>query len=123
MSSDRWIRVVLWCSVALNLFGTVLFGAAATGRPTTMLPLNLPPFYAAQLGLTIALFGGVYAWLALQAAINRPLLMVGALGKLGFFTVCGVYWAAGDLAWTVVVNVTPDLILGATYLWWLQSTA
>ncbi|MGE0043654.1 MAG: hypothetical protein AB7H88_15275 [Vicinamibacterales bacterium] len=77
------------------------------------------PFYAAQLALVIAIFAGVYAWLAMQPHVNRPLLVVGAVGKLGFFALFVVYGAAGDLAWSSVVNAAPDAVLGTVYAAWL----
>ena len=118
MSRDRVIRGALWTSVALNLLGVAVFLPAALGIPSGLLPVPPPRFYAAQVGLTIALFCGVYAWLARQAEIDRPLVIVGALGKLGFFALFVVYWAAGDLPPGAVVQATPDLILGAVFLWW-----
>ena len=76
--------------------GVAVFGAAALGLPSA-LPLAVPPFYAAQIALVIAIFGGVYAWLARQDVVNRPLLLVGALGKVGFFALAAAYWTAGSL--------------------------
>jgi hypothetical protein len=122
VTTTQAVRVALWISVPLNLLGTALFGAAALGRPPATLPIVPPPFYAAQVGLTIAIFAGVYGWLARQAQINRPLLMVGGLGTLGFFGVCAAYAIAGDLPWQSVMQASPDLALGTIFLWWLAAT-
>ena len=113
------LRTALWISVPLNALGVIVFGSAALGRPVMDLPLPIAPFYAAQLTMTIALFGGVYAWLAQQTTVNRPLLFIGGLGKLAFFLVFVAYAVAGDLPWSVVANGLPDLILGTLYLTWL----
>ena len=121
MTRDRVIRVALWSSVALNLLGVAVFLPAALGVPAPLLPVPAPRFYAGQVGLTIALFCGVYAWLARQAAISRPLVVVGALGKLGFFLLFVAYWAAGDLPLGAVLQATPDLILAAVFLWWASA--
>lgn len=118
MTPDRVIRVALWASVALNLLGIAVFMPAALGRPAPLLPLHAPPFYAAQIGFTIALFGGVYAWLARLAQINRALVVVGALGKLGFFLLFVVYAALAQVPWSAVAHATPDLVLAAIFLWW-----
>lgn len=123
VTADRAIRVALWCSVALNLLGAALFGAAAVGYPPALVPLTIAPFYAAQLALSIGIFAGVYGWLACQRVIDRPLLFVGALGKLGFFALFIVYCAAGDLPSSSVAQASPDFVLGAVYLWWLRVTA
>ena len=112
------IRSALWISVALNLLGVAVFLPAAMGRESALLPIPGPPFYVAQVVLVIGLFCGVYAWLALQPVINRPLLVVGALGKLGFFASTVIYWARGDLPVAVVPQSSPDLVLATVFLWW-----
>ena len=118
MSRDRVIRAALWTSVALNLVGVAVFLPAAMGSATARMPIPVPRFYAAQIGLTIALFAGVYAWLARQPRIDRPLVVVGALGKLGFFALFVAYWLAGDLPGAVVPQALPDLLLASVFLWW-----
>jgi hypothetical protein len=121
MSRDRVIRTALWTSVGLNLLGVLVFAPAVVGRAAPLLPLPAPRFYAAQVAITIALFCGVYAWLARQPRISRPLVVVGALGKLGFFLLFVVYWAAGDLPPDAVLKATPDLVLAAIFLWWARA--
>lgn|GEM_PF-949896 len=118
MLRNRIIRGALWSSVALNLLGVAVFLPAAMGLRAPLLPIAGPPCYAAQVTLVIGLFCGVYAWLALQPVINRPLLVVGALGKLGFFLSAGVYAATGDIPAKVVPQSAPDLILAMVFLWW-----
>jgi hypothetical protein len=114
------LRTALWCSVPVNLVGVIVFGSVAIGRPVMPLPLAVAPFYAAQLALIIGLFGAVYAWLARQPTVNRPLLLVGAIGKIGFFALFVAYWLVGDLPGLAVAQATPDLGLGAVYLWSLR---
>jgi hypothetical protein len=119
MAAGSVLRTALWCSVPLNLLGVIVFGSVAIGRPVMPLPLAAPPFYAAQIALIIGLFGAVYAWLALQPIVNRPLLLVGAIGKIGFFALFVAYWLVGDLPGLAVAQAAPDLGLGAVFLWWL----
>jgi hypothetical protein len=121
MSRDRVIRAALWTSVALNLLGVAVFLPAALGSASARMPIPVPRFYAAQIGLTIALFAGVYAWLARQPRIDRPLVVVGALGKLGFFALFVAYWLAGDLPGAVVPQALPDLLLASVFLWWAHA--
>lgn len=122
-SRDRIVRTALWATVALNLLGTGIFGIAAAGGTSPILPIDVPPYFAAQLGFVIALFAGVYAWLACQRRLNRPLLVVGALGKLGFFWLTVAYAAAGQLPSSMALNATPDLLFALIFLWWVRSAA
>ena len=72
-------------------------------------------------GFTIALFGGVYAWLAMQPKINRALIVVGGLGKLGFFATTLAYAIVGDVPAGMALNATPDLAFAAIFLWWART--
>ena len=121
MASDRTIRLALWASVVLNALGLVVFAPAAMGLPAPMVPLNPPRFYAAQVSLMIGTFGGAYLWLVLQRTIHRPLVVMGGLGKLGFFALAVIYSLAGDLPMSAAVQAVPDLILALVFLGWARS--
>ncbi len=122
MTRDRVIRTALWATVALNALGVFVFAPLALGHLSPLMPIAVPRYFAAQIGVTIALFGGVYAWLAMQREINRPLVVVGGLGKLGFYTLTLVYALAGDLPMSMALNATPDLVFASLFLWWGWST-
>lgn len=120
MPRDRLIRGALWATVALNALGVAIFGAAALGRPPALLPIEAPPFFAAQIAFTIALFGCVYAWLAMQPVIDPRLVIVGGFGKLGFFTITLIYALSGVVPMSMALNATPDLVLAGIFLWWAR---
>lgn len=118
MSRDRIIRSALWATVALNILGVVVFAPPALGSVSPFLPIAVPRYFAAQIGFTIALFGGVYGWLATRPRIDRGLVLVGALGKLGFWALTVAYAIAGDVPMSMAVNATPDLLFAGIFLWW-----
>ena len=121
MSRDRVLRTALWGAVALNALGVVVFALPALGYPSPLLPIAVPPFFAAQIGFTIALFGGVYAWLALQPQFNRALVVVGGLGKLGFFALTVACSVAGVVPVEMALNAMPDLLFAGIFLWWARG--
>jgi hypothetical protein len=121
MSRDRVLRTALWVTVALNLVGVIVFSMPALGYPSPLLPIAVPPYFAAQLAYVIALFGGVYAWLAVQPQMNRALVVVGGLGKLGFFAITVVYALAGVIPVGMALNATPDLLFAGVFLWWASG--
>jgi hypothetical protein len=121
MSRDRVIRIALWATVALNALGVYVFFPLAFGRSSPLMSIAVPRFFAAQIGFTIALFGCAYAWLALQPRIDRALVVVGGLGKLGFFGLTAAYCLAGDVPLSMALNATPDLVFAAIFLWWARS--
>lgn len=120
MSRDRVIRSALWATVAVNALGVYVFLPLALGASSPWLPMEVPRYFAAQLGFIIALFAGVYAWLAMQPEINRGLVVVGGLGKLGFFTLTVVYALLGDVPASMALNALPDLAFAAIFLWWAR---
>ena len=121
MSRDRVLRIALWATVALNILGVVVFASPALGFSSPLLPLAVPPYFAALIAYTIALFGGVYVWLALQPQFNRALVVVSGLGKLGFFAVTLAYCFAGVVPVGMAVNATPDLLFAGIFLWWARA--
>ena len=118
---DRVLRGALWTTVALNALGFAAFFLPALGYESPLLPIAAPPFFAAQIAFMIALFGVVYAWLAVQPRINRALVVVGGLGKVGFFVLTLAYALAGDIPGSMAVGASPDLALGAVFLWWAHA--
>ncbi|MFN0099017.1 MAG: hypothetical protein ACKVS7_10115 [Gemmatimonadaceae bacterium] len=118
---DRIIRTALWSAVAFNLLGVAVFLPATLGRAAPMIPIEAPPYFAAQICFTIALFGGVYAWLARQSRIPRSLVVTGGIGKLGFFSLNIVYWMSGDLPFSSVWQSAPDAAFAGVFLWWAAT--
>lgn len=112
----------MWASALLNLLGVLVFLPLALGRASPLVPVGAPRFYAAQLLYVIGLFGVVYAWQARARRVSRPLVLVGGLGKLGFFALCVVYWRLGDLPAGMAVHASPDLVLGAWLVWWVRAS-
>ncbi len=121
MSRDQIIRGALWSSVALNALGVFILAPLAIGRPSLMWPIAAPPYYAGQIAFTIALFGIVYGWQAMQRTLNRPLIVVGAIGKAGFFFLTAAYALRGDVPTTMAFQATPDIALALVYLWWARG--
>jgi hypothetical protein len=117
-SRDRILRGALWATAGLNVLGAIIFALPALSRSSPLLPMAVPPYFAAQIGFTIALFAGVYAWLALQPTFHRPLIVVGGLGKLGFFGLTAAYAAAGEVPVVMALNATPDLLFAMIFFWW-----
>lgn len=117
MRRQQLLRLALWASVGINALGVVAFAPLAVGRSSPFLAVAPSPFLAGQVAVVIALFGAVYFWLARQTVAYRPLIVVGGLGKLAFFSLSVGYAAAGVVPPQVAFNALPDLLLGATFLW------
>jgi len=140
VTKTRTIAISLAIGIGVTLVSSFVPALRATRVPpiAALLALELPRSrrrgvvvagLAVLLGgaglvmVLIALFGGVYAWLACQPRVDRALVVVGGLGKLGFFGLTVAYWIAGDLPTRMTVNATPDLVLATVFLWWARSPA
>ena len=110
----------LWISFPLNLGAAYMF-AFPSSWPGQMLelPQSVNPIYAGLCALMVALFGFVYAWLALQPNVNQPLLVVGALGKACVFFLCAGLWLTGAASSLLVGAASIDLMFGLFWLFWL----
>jgi hypothetical protein len=114
---------VLWATAVFNLGGGLLFvfPESAVGQLAGM-PLPAPRPYTILLAFFVLLFGGAYAWLALQKTIDRPLVAFAAIGKAGAFTIFFAFWLLGDLPVRSVLAATGDLIFAGLFLYWLRGS-
>lgn len=123
MDTDKFIRVVLWVGVVYNLFGALPFAFPSSPLGQFAgLPIPVPPLYNILLAFFPLLFGGAYAWLALQTKIDRPLVAFAAIGKAGAFVVIFMLWLFGAVQGRVVLGDIGDLIFACLFAWWLLKT-
>jgi hypothetical protein len=120
MNTDQFIRRVLWATVVFNLGGGLLFAFpdSVLGQ-LAGLPAPVPRIYTTLLAFFVLLFGGAYAWLALQPNIDRPLVAFAAIGKAGAFAVIFIFWVLGEAPARGVLAATGDLIFAGLFLCWL----
>ncbi len=85
------------------------------------LPLVVAPLYRATVALFVLTFGGAYAWLARQPQIDRPMVALAAIGKLGFFTVTFLLWLFAAVPAQVTLLASGDLLFAALFLRWLMG--
>jgi hypothetical protein len=119
---DRFLRRVLWSTAVLNLGAAAVFTFPdwLPGR-ILGLPVSVPLLYRVLVGLFVALFGGAYAWLALQPTIDRPLVAIGAIGKAGAFGSALLCWLLGATTGLVAALLSADLLLAGIFAWWLAG--
>ena len=111
MSLERLVRISLWVTDPFNLLAGFVFAMPGSAlRQLLMLPESPVSFYTIFAEAMVALFGGVYIWLALQAEINKPLLSVGAIGKaLAVLIALGLFFDS-NFAWLPTLFISGDLV-------------
>ena len=121
MNRDRILRRALWFSVPYNIGGAALFAFPSSPfGQFAALPTSVPLLYHALLGFFVLLFGGAYAWLAMQREIDRPMVALAAIGKAGVFTLILVLWMVGSAPARGVLAAGGDLVLAAIFAWYLM---
>jgi len=116
------MRSLLWASVPLNVGVALALACPASLGRLVDLPLPVPPVYSGLLAFFVLLFGGAYAWLALQPTIDRPMVGLAAIGKAGVFVLVGAYWLAGAAPGRAAAAAVGDLVLAVLFTRWLISS-
>lgn len=120
MDRDRIVRIALAASVLFNLGGAALFAFPASPLGEFVgLPQSVPPIYCATVAYFVLLFGGAYAWLAMQPVIDRPLVGFAAIGKGGFFFLVVLFWMLGHASAMAVGAAAGDLLLAGVFGGWV----
>lgn len=121
MIDSRMIRRALAVTAMFNFAAALAFGFPASVGQLVALP-NAPAVYTALTAAFIALFGGSYAWLALQPVISRPLLMLGAIGKTAAFSIFFSLWLFGQVSLLLMIGGIGDLAFALLFFAWLRRS-
>ena len=121
MNRTSIMRSALWLGALFNFGAALMLAFPASLGQLAGLPPPGSLFYSWMLALLIGLFGGVYLWLAQRATIDRPLVVVAIVGKVGVFAVAVACWQLGQIPGRGVVPAIGDLIFGLVFLWWLAG--
>lgn len=124
MTPDKVVRTTLWVTVAFNAVAAygVAYPASLVGQ-LMGLPTEVPALYSVLLAWMVAAFGGMYAWLALQKVISRPLVGFSGIAKSGVFILTFLLWISGHIGGMAVLITTGDLLFASIFFWWLIKTA
>jgi hypothetical protein len=123
VDKDTFLRGSLWVSVVYNFGGALLFAFPSSSLGQFAgLPTPVPPIYGALLAFFVVLFGTAYAWLACQRIIDRALVALAAIGKVGVFAVIVAFWLLGEAPGRGVLAAAGDLVLAGIFAWWLLGS-
>jgi hypothetical protein len=122
MLTTALFRRLLWAAALFNVLGAVQLGFPASPMGQMAgLPAEVPLAYRAIAAAFVLLFAGSYAWLATQPEPNRPMVVLGAVGKATVVAVVIGLWLAAEASLASLVAVSGDLVFAALFLWWLSG--
>lgn len=123
MILPRWMRVALFATAAMNIFGGLVFVPAFhVGRDFLGLPKNAPPLYLWVIAEFVVIMGFGYLAAAVSGRADRLFIAVGATGKLAFCFTFLAFYLSGDLPILAPLAGAGDLIFGILFLLWLNQT-
>ncbi len=120
----RLVRWTLWITAPFNLLAAYAF-AFPMGSVGNLLRLPQPAygeFYMLMTASLVGLFGLAYIWMALQPAIDKPLLFVGAAGKAMAATTGLLLMLSGQLSTVTGTLLLGDYLFAGFWIYWLWST-
>lgn len=120
----RFIRLTLWAAAAITALGAYIFAFPNSAISAYYgMPSQVPVLYTALFGYVLLVFSLMYAWLAAQPTIHRPMLGLGVAGKGGVFLVGVVLLVIGAVPASIVFMLSADAIFATIWLLWLVRTA
>jgi hypothetical protein len=114
------MRRALFATAAMNLLAAAAFLPPSEGVRSLMgLPPHGDPVYLTTIAVLVATFGLGYLWAAVAGRAERLFIGVAAFGKLAFFALLVVFWAAGTLPARAAAAGSADLLFAILFLAWL----
>ncbi|MEM1438204.1 MAG: hypothetical protein AAF545_06075 [Pseudomonadota bacterium] len=119
----RFLRLILIIAALMTALGSWIFLVPDSGLAEQYdLPADVPVLYRALVSFMLAVFAGLYAWMAAQARLIRPLLWLGVAGKGGAFLMVVALYATDQVSTGVVSLMIGDGVLSTIWLVWLLRT-
>ena len=122
MSLEQITRISLWLTAPFNLIAAYAFAFPETGLGQLLgFPHTSHPLFTLFSGCMVGLFGVMYAWLALQREILKPVLAFGATGKTIAVAIAAHLYLGGLLSSTLMLLVCGDLMFAALWFFYLAK--
>jgi hypothetical protein len=80
-------------------------------------------YYSWLIAVFIVIFAGLYIWLAQRPVIDRKMIVLAVVGKMGVFAVSVAALALGELSLKAFAPAAGDFLFVLIFLWWLAGVA
>jgi len=123
MKLENIVKYSFGASAPFN-FGAALvlaFPASAAGQMVG-LPAEVPLIYRLLVAMLVGLFGGIYAWVAMQSSVHRVIAAFSATGKATVFVMALALCLKGEVGLGLVALASGDLAFAALWIYWLARS-
>ena len=106
------MRAMFYSAALFNLSVVFLFVFATEWTLSLMqiTPAPSEPVYLHFFCVLVAIFGMGYFWIAREPDKNRPIIRLGAIGKLSLVVAGVVEVMIGNISWQILIPLAVDLI-------------
>jgi hypothetical protein len=117
MNRESILRGSLWVAAAFNLGGAALFAFPESSLSQMAgFPVDVPVVYRAFVAFFVLLFAGAYIWQAIHRPIVKPLVVFGAIGKAGAFSLAIILSLANLVSAPGLLVASGDLVLAVIFM-------
>lgn len=123
MNLTSLVRISLWVTAPFNITAAYIF-IFPNSTVGNLLRLPQPAFgefYMLLAASLVGLFGVVYIWMAVQPAIERSLLCVGAAGKSLAATIAIILAVSGQLSPVTAIVLSGDYLFAGLWFYWVVT--
>lgn len=119
MSRDQIMRPALVVGAIFNLAAAAIFLFPDTLGRTADLPRSGAVYQSWLIAVFIVIFAGLYLWLARRPVIDRQMIVLAVIGKLGVFLVSATCLLRGELSLKAFAPAAGDFLFVLLFVWWL----
>lgn len=123
MNRDQVMRPALVIGAVFNLVAAAIFLFPDSLGSMADLPRSGSVFHSSLIAVFIVVFAGLYLWLYRQPVIDRKLIVLAVVGKMGVFVVSVACLLLGELSVKAFAPAAGDFLFVLLFLWWLAGPA
>jgi hypothetical protein len=123
MNRDQVMRRTLVVGAIFNLVAAAIFLFPDSLGSMADLPRSGSVFHSWLIAVFIVIFAGVYLWLSRRTVIDRQMVVLAVVGKIGVFLVSVACLLLGELSLKAFAPAAGDFFFVLLFLWWLRAAA
>jgi len=123
MNRDQVMRPALVVGAVFNLAAATIFVLPDSLGRMADIPRSGAVYQSWLIAVFIVTFAGLYLWLARRQVIDRQMIVLAIVGKMGVFVVSIACLLLGELSLRVFAPAAGDFLFVLLFTWWLGGGA
>lgn len=123
MNRDQVMRPALVVGAIFNLVAAAIFLFPDSLGRMADLPRSGAVYHSWLIAVFIVIFAGLYLWLSRRPVIDRQMIVLAVVGKMGVFLVSVACLLLGELSLKAFAPAAGDFLFVLLFVWWLSGGA